>query len=467
MEQITIIRHLLQNPDYLKKVLPHLKAEYFTNHAEAEIYRIVEGYVGKYGNAPTKEIIDVEFEKRKLTQMDYDHGKQVLAEVSNHYKAPDMKWLMDTTEQFCLQQSVIIAINRSLEIIDGGSETEPLTALPELMRNALNVNFDTEVGHDYLENVEDRYKKLREQTERLTFDIDNLNKIFGGGVPRKTLSLFVGGTGSGKSLIKSHCASHFYQKGYNVLYVTLELAEERIGERFDANLFDMAIDDIYMMPLEQYKRKLNLVNEKAKGARIFIKEFPPASITTAHLRSLLDELRNKKNFVPDVVVVDYINLMNSSRYKPSQNANSYTILKAVAEELRALAVERNIAIISSTQTTRDGNGASDLSLTNISESMGLGHTADAIIGIIRTEELDQLGQLILKCLKTRFSDKTNFRFLVGVTLGKMKLTNVGEGQGQYVAQPGYTAQQAAPAKPDVPLNNFGKRERRDVSAISG
>jgi len=457
-EAHVILRHLTQNVDYLKKVIPHIRQEFFRNAAEVAIFKIVNDYYTQYGSTVTPEILKVGIERSTLSQADYTHAVELLGQMEAHYKSPDLAWLLEVTEEFCIQQSVVNAITTAVEIIDGKGE-QARSALPDLMKAALDIRFDTEVGHDYIGNVVERYVKLREQTERLPFDITNLNKIYGGGLPRKTLSLFVGGTGSGKSLVKSHCAAQFYMKGLNVLYVTLELAEERIGERFDANLFDMNIGDIYGLPLDEYKRKLVEVGNAAGKGRIFIKEFPPASTTVAHVRALLDELKTKKDFTPDVLVVDYINLMSSTRYKSGANVNSYTVLKAVAEELRAIAVERDIAVISSTQTTRDGNGASDLSLTNISESMGLGHTADVIIGIVRNEELDAEGKIILKCLKTRFSDKTNFRFMVNVVFGKMKLFNIEDANMPYVHQTAYSNPTGSPTvKPTT---------RRDVSKISG
>ena len=454
-EAHVILRHLTQNVDYLRKVIPHIKREFFRSNAESAIFKIIDDYYTQYGSVVSTEILKVGIERSALSQMDYTHASELLVQMGTQYKSPDLAWLLEVTEEFCIQQSVVNAITTAVEIIDGRGE-QTRASLPELMKTALDIRFDTEVGHDYIGNVVDRYLKLREQTERLPFDIFNLNKIYGGGLPRKTLSLFVGGTGSGKSLVKSHCAAQFYLRGLNVLYVTLELAEERIGERFDANLFDMNIGEIYNLPLDDYKRRLTEVANVAGKGRIFIKEFPPASTTASHIRALLDELRTKKDFTPDVLVVDYINLMSSTRYKSGSNVNSYTILKAVAEELRAIAVERDIAVISSTQTTRDGNGASDLSLTNISESMGLGHTADVIIGIIRNEELDAEGKIILKCLKTRFSDKTNFRFMVNVVFGKMKLFNIDDANMPYVHQTGYS-----------PPPTVQPTTRRDVSKLSG
>lgn len=433
------------NHTFLRKVICHLKPEYFSDKVDREIFKSIESYLNKYGNPPTLEVIHAEIEKNvSFNEEEFRRASDVLQELAQRSQQPELAWLIEETEQFCLTQSVSIAMSKAIEIM-GGSDKQPLTAIPDLMRDALNISFDSNVGHDYAENYVERHNKLREQTERIEFDLKWLNLVFGGGMPRKTLNFFLGGPGSGKSLALAHCGAHFYKSGKNVLYVTLELAEERIGERIDANLFDMSIADVHSLNLEEYKKRINILTSVNGGARFFIREYPPASINAAHIRALLDELKAKKNFVPDILIVDYMNLMNSSRYKASSGANSYTILKSVAEELRGIAVEKDLAILTATQSNRAGVGAGDLEMTNVSESLGTVMTADVMIGIIRSEELDGMNQCILKCLKTRFSDMTNHRAAVGIDQSKMKLSNV-EASG-YIAQtsPVHNPQQVRPS----------------------
>lgn len=436
-----MLKNLIDSPSYLKKVICHLKPEYFSERIEKEIFKSIEEYHTRYHNAPTLEVLSAELEKKvNLSQEEFERGNLIISEFAREVKAPDLEWLVNETEQFCLSQSVANAISSAIEIM-GGEGKQPITAIPDLMREALNISFDSNVGHDYAADYASRHAKLREQTERMEFDLHWLNKVFGGGLMRKTLNFFLGGPGSGKSLALVHTGAQFYKMGYNVLYVSLELAEERIGERIDANLFDMEVADVYDLGIDQYKKRINILTSMNKGARFFIREYPPASITTSHLRSLLDELETKKGFKPDILIVDYINLMNSSRYKASSGANSYTILKSVAEELRGLACEKNIACWTATQSNRGGVGASDLDMTNVADSMGLIMTADTMIAIIRSEELDELGQCIFKCLKTRFSDLTNHRSIIGIEEAKMKLTNIDS--------PGFVAQTSQKHNPQA------------------
>jgi len=363
------LKSLISNPSYLKKTLVHLKPEYFSDKIEREIFKSIEEYHTKYLNVPTLEVLHAELEKKiNLSDSEFQQGQALINEFARESKQPDLEWLVNETEQFCLSQSVSNAISTAIEIM-GGNGKQPLTAIPDLMREALNISFDTNIGHDYASDYEYRHAKLREQTERMEFDLKWLNLVFGGGLPRKTLSFFLAGPGGGKSLALAHCGAQFYKAGYNVLYVTCELAEERIGERIDANLFDMEIADVYSLGLDQYKKRINIITSMNKGAKFFIREYPPASITSAHIRSLLDELESKKDFKPDVLIVDYMNLLNSSRYKASSGANSYTILKSVAEELRGIAVEKDIAILTATQSNRAGVGAGDLEMTNVSECL--------------------------------------------------------------------------------------------------
>lgn len=465
-QTILLLKSLIQNPSYLKKVICHLKPLYFSDKVERSIFESIDDYHTKYSNPPTIEVLHAELEKKvNLNQDDFVRGQQIINEFSRETKAPDLEWLVNETEQFCLSQSVSNAIQKSIEIM-GGSDKQPLTAIPELMREALNISFDSNVGHDYALDYEQRHTKLREQTERMEFDLRWLNKVFGGGGMRKTLNFYLGGPGSGKSLALVHTGARLYKAGYNVLYVTLELAEERIGERIDANLFDSSVADVYELGIDQYKKRINIITSMNKGARFFIREYPPASITPAHLRLLLDELETKKNFKPDILIVDYINLLNSSRYKASSGANSYTILKSVAEELRGIAVEKDLCCWTATQANRQALGASDMEMSNVSESLGLAMTADTMIAIIRSDELNQMGQCIFKCLKTRFSDQTNHRAIIGIEEAKMKLTNV-DAPG-FITQTSSTHNQSAPIESTFDSKFGGIAPRRNErSGIGG
>lgn len=448
----------MANKEYAKKVLPFLKQEYFSSRVDREIFKSIEKYYNGYGSLPTIEVIETDIKNvNGFTQDEFNRAQDVVLELGRPFKQPDVQWLLDQTEEFCTSQSVYNAVLQSIAIIDNTDKKTPRSAIPTILREALSISFDTSVGHEYVADIEYRYKKLHENTARIKFDIDGLNNATGGGIPRKTMSLFMGGPGAGKSLVMTHIGTSMYRAGSNVLYVTLELAEERIGERVDANLMNVPICDIPGLPLDTYKAKIIKSTSGCKGARFFIKEYPPASISPAHIRALLDELESKQGFVPDVVIVDYLNLLNSSRYSSGGSNNSYTILKSVSEELRGLAVEKNLAMITATQSNRGGVGSSDLDLTNVSESMGIAMTADLLVGLTRNDELDALHQLLMKVLKTRFSDLTNHRFVCGIDLSRMKLYNLEEQSS--VQQTSYVPPQdkVAFAKPQAPTNNQKNR----------
>lgn len=441
MESILIFKNLIQNKEYAKKVIPFIKVEYFSTKSEKEIFKSISNYYTGYGSLPTIEVIENDIKNATgFSQEEYNRTEDIISELKKPFKHPELQWLIDETEDFCIHQSAYNSVITAIGIIDGSDKKHSRTAIPDILREALSICFDNNIGHEYVSDIEARYKKLHENTARTPFDIAGLNSATSDGIPRKTLSIFMGAAGAGKSLVLIHIGTSMYKRGSNILYVTLELAEERIGERIDANLLQMVVKDIPDLPLDTYKAKILKATANTKGARFFIKEYPPASISPAHIRNLLDELENKQNFVPDILIVDYLNLLNSSRYSPSQNNNSYTILKSVAEELRGIAVEKNLSCITATQSNRAGIGASDLDLSNVSESMGLAHTADFFVGITRTEELDAEKKLLLKILKTRFSDQTNYRFVCGVELAKMTLINLTE-QG-FVHQPTAIANQS-------------------------
>ena len=429
MQSDIIFKNILANKDYATKIIPFLKPEFFSTKVEQKIFASIQTHFTSYGSIPTVEVLETDIKNVKgFTQEEFHQAEDIVSNLSAPFKLPDLQWLMDQTEEFCLGQSAYNGVIKAISIIDGSDTKTPRTAIPEILREAISLSFNVAVGHEYVSDLEYRYKKLHENTSRIKFDIDGLNKATSGGIPRKTLNLFMGGPGTGKSLVMTHIGTKMYKAGSNVLYITLELAEERIGERVDANLLDISIQDIPAIPLENYKAKINKATADTKGARFFIKEYPPASVSTSHIRALLDELKSKQEFVPDVIIVDYLNLLNSSRYSAGGNNNSYTILKSVAEELRGLAVEKDLVIISATQSNRGGLGSSDLDLSNVSESLGIAMTVDLLIGLSRNDELDAMGQILMKVLKTRFSDLTNWRFVCGIELSKMKIYNL-ESQG--------------------------------------
>lgn len=444
MEANLIFTALVHNRDYATKALPFLQEEYFQKKHERDLLKVFRDYTESYHDLPTVDVLEFEVSKSKgLNQNEYNEAKDFVSSLRKPFKSPELQYLLDETEKFCVSRSVYNAITKCISIIDDDSKI-PQTAIPDILKEALNVSFDTDVGHDYSNDVEDRFRKLHEQTARISWGHRWLDKAFGGGLPRKTLNFFLAQSGGGKSLFKTHFATHFYQQGYNVLYVTLELSEERIGERIDANALNVDVIDIPKIDLDTYKKKIKSVSDKTNG-RLIIKEYPPTTVTTQHLRALLDELKLKKDFVPDIVMVDYLNLMASSRFKSGSGANSYTILKAVSEELRGLACERNFACVTSTQMNRGAIGGSDPDMTGISDSIGMAQTADSMIAIVRSDELDEMGQVILKILKTRFSDFTNHKTIVGVEWNRMKVLDIDS--DKYVSQSSTPKQENLPKKP--------------------
>ena len=442
MESDLIFQQLIHNRDYATRVLPYLKEEYFKDPAERKIFELYSTYATEYKDIPTPEILEFELKRaRGIGQVDFDRALDFISQLKKPVKTAELQYLIDRTEEHCQHSAIYNAISKSIQILDDDSNI-PRTAIPDLLKDALAISFSNEIGHDYSGNVEDRWRKLHEQTARLKTGISWIDDVLGGGYPRKTLNFYLAQSGGGKSLFKSHLAAHFYAQGYNVLYITLELSEDRIGERIDANLMDIDVKDIHGLDLDTYTNKVAKISDKTKG-KLFIKEFPPTSITTQHIRALLDELQLKKGFKPDVLIVDYINLMNSSRYKAAGGANSYTIIKAVAEELRGLASERDVVCITSTQMNRGAMNASDPDMTGVSDSVGTIMTADSLIAIVRNEQLDEMGKVMLKCLKTRFSSLTNHKCLVGIAWNKMKVSDLGD-----AAQEGIVQDVAVASKPD-------------------
>ena len=420
--ETTILNNLFYNEDFTRKAIPFLKETYFSKRDEKILFIEVEKFLHKYNNLPTKESILIELNNRKdLNEEEYKNVKDLVAGISN--EETDLQWLLDTTEKFCKDRAVHNAVLEGIKILDGKDKTRTPEALPSLLGDALGVSFDKHVGHDYIEDAQARFDWYHTKEKRYPFDLSYFNRITKGGIPSKTLNIALAGTGVGKSLFMCHAASAFLTQGLNVLYITLEMAEERIAERIDANLFDISMDDIRTMPKELYDNKVKKLENKTNG-RLVIKEYPTASAHSGHFKALMNELALKKSFKPQVIFIDYLNICASSRFKGG-NISSYFYIKAIAEELRGLAVEFNLPIVSATQTTRSGYGNSDVDLTDTSESFGLPATADLMFALISTEDLEKDGHILVKQLKNRYNDLSFHRkFLIGVDRSKMKLYNV-------------------------------------------
>jgi replicative DNA helicase len=420
IEQI-IINNLVYNEDYSRKTIPFLKDEYFSDYSQKVIYNLIDNYIKKYNTLPTIESLAIDLSnKDNLNEDLFKKCKDVLANTKKE-ESTDLQWLLDQTEKFCQEKAVYNAIMSSIQILDDKSGKTSKGAIPQILTDALGVSFDAHIGHDFIEDANSRYEFYRTKEVRIPFDISYLNKITQGGLPRKTLNIALAGTGVGKSLFMCHCAAANLTAGLNVLYVTLEMSEERIAERIDANLLDIPVDELKIIPYDSYERKIDRLKKKTNG-KLVIKEYPTASAGSANFRHLLNELKIKKSFVADIIYIDYLNICSSSRIRHGSNVNSYTLIKAIAEELRGLAVEFNVPIVSATQTTRTGYSSSDVGLEDTSESFGLPATADFMFALISTEELAELGQIMIKQLKNRYNDPNiDRRFIVGVDRSKMRL----------------------------------------------
>jgi len=418
--EFLVLKNLVHNEKYLRKVLPFLKEEYFEDNKYKVIFDEISSFVTEYNEVPTREILSIEVEKRK--DINEDSFKQISQVIS--YLEDDVvefEWLVNTTEKWCRDRAIYLALVESIGIADGGDSKKAPDAIPSILSDALAVSFDNHVGHDYLEDYEQRYESYHKKEDRIEFDLDYFNKITKGGLPNKTLNIALAGTGVGKSLFMCHVASSVLLQGRNVLYITMEMAEERIAERIDANLLNVNIQEIIDLPKQMFETKVTNLAQKTQG-QLIIKEYPTASAHAGHFKSLLNELALKKSFRPDIIFIDYLNICASSRYRGNSTVNSYSYIKAIAEELRGLAVETNVPIVSATQTTRSGYGNSDVELTDTSESFGLPATADLMFALISTEELEGLGQILVKQLKNRYNDPTiHKRFVVGIDRTKMRL----------------------------------------------
>ena len=420
--EITILRNLIFNEEFTRKALPFVNEIYFTKREEKILFQEINIFVEKYKNLPTKETLLIELGYRKdINDEEVKSVKELLSTLTP--EEVEQQWLLDTTEKFCKDRAVHNAVLDGIKILDGKDQKRTQEAIPSILADALAVSFDNHIGHDYIGDAEDRFKWYHTKEKKYQFDLSYFNKITKGGVPSKTLNIALAGTGVGKSLFMCHCASAYLSQGLNVLYITLEMAEERIAERIDANLLDTTIDDLHSLPKDLYDSKILKVKNKTNG-QLIIKEYPTASAHSGHFRSLLNELALKKSFRPDVLFIDYLNICASARFKGG-NISSYFYIKAIAEELRGLAVEFNVPIFSATQTTRTGFVSTDIGLEDTSESFGLPATADFMFALMSNEELEQLGQMKVKQLKNRYNDPAiNRSFIVGVDRAKMKLYDV-------------------------------------------
>ena len=422
MERIetTILRNLIFNEDYSRKVIPFIQPDYFEQKSEKIIFEEIVQFIVKYGSAITIEALNIEVENRTdLNETEIKEIRDINSSLNDNLV--DKQWLLDTTEKWCRDRAIYLALMESIHIADGNNDKKNRDAIPSILSDALAVSFDNNIGHDYLQNYEERYEFYHRQEDKIEFDLDYFNKITKGGLPNKTLNIALAGTGVGKSLFMCHVAASVLLQGRNVLYITLEMAEERIAERIDANLLNVPIQQLVDLPRQMFENKVTNLSKKTQGSLI-IKEYPTASAHSGHFKALLNELALKKSFRPDIIFIDYLNICASSRYKSNLSVNSYSYIKAIAEELRGLAVEFNVPIVSATQTTRSGFGSSDVELTDTSESFGLPATADLMFALISTEELEQLGQIMVKQLKNRYNDPTIYkRFIVGIDRAKMRL----------------------------------------------
>ena len=447
----TTLSQLVYNEDYARKVLPFLKGDYFSDKTERTVFEEIQKFVEKYNNVPTQTSLEIEVSDRgDLNEADYKKVIEVIKTLES--TEVDFDWLVDTTEKFCKDKAVYNAIVEGIQIIDGKDKSRDAGAIPSLLTDALAVGFDNNIGHDYVLDSDRRFDFYHTVEEKIPFDLEFFNKITKGGLPPKTLNIALAGTGVGKSLFMCHMAANCLSQGKNVLYITLEMAEERIAERIDANLMNISLEDLHSLPKQMFDTKIEGIRKKTNG-KLIIKEYPTASANSAHFRGLIKELAIKKTFKPDIIFIDYLNICASSRFKGATNVNSYMYIKSIAEELRGLAVETNLPIMSATQTTRSGFVSTDIGLEDTSESFGLPATADLMFALISNEELDELNQIAVKQLKNRYNDPTvNKRFVVGIDRAKMQLYDVKMGEQKDLVDSG----QEDFAQPVFDTTDFGQ-----------
>jgi len=449
----TIIKNLIYNEEYVRKVLPFIRPDYFSDNAEKIVFKEIFEFINQYKNPPTHEALVINFtEKKNLTEPQVQEAIALLNKVHLDKNEPtETQWLIEQTEKFCQDKAIYNAIMESVSILDSKSEKKTKGEIPQLLSDALGVSFDNNIGHDYTQDFDSRYDSYHKVESRIRFDLDLFNKITKGGLPIKTLNIALAGTGVGKSLFMCHVAAGNLSQGQNVLYITMEMAEEKIAERIDANLLNIDLDELRTISKEDYTRKFSALKAKTQG-KLIIKEYPTAGASVLHFRALLNDLALKKNFRPDIIFIDYLNICCSARIKPGANVNSYSYIKAIAEELRGLAVEFGLPVVSATQTTRSGFSNSDPGLEDTSESFGLPATADFMFALVSNEELEALGQILVKQLKNRYGDPNlHKRFVLGIDRAKMRLYDVEDSAQQDIVDAGI---------PDKPINTFGNRERR-------
>lgn len=452
MIEEVILGHLTSNEEFARKVLPFLREEYFGDGSQRLTYKIISEYINKYNGLPSKEALLIELGNTpSLSESTYKNATIIIDCLKRDDSG--MEWLLENTEKFCQDKALYNAVSKSIQIMDGSAKSLDKGAIPHILQEALAVTFDTSVGHDYFGDMEARYDFYHKKEARIPFDLAYMNEITNGGIPRKTLNIILAGTGVGKTMFMCHNAAGNLTLGKNVLYITMEMAEQEIAKRIDANLIGVQLDELVTLPKESYTKKVKKVHENTVG-KLIIKEYPTASASTHHFRSLLNELQLKKNFVPDIIYIDYLNICTSSRIKPGAQVNSYTFIKSIAEEIRGLAVEFNLPIVSATQTTRTGYSSSDVELTDTSESFGLPATADFMIALISTEELADMNQVMVKQLKNRYGDPNkNKRFILGVDRAKMKFYDVEQG-----------AQENLLEGPVFDKTDMGRSTREDIKA---
>ena len=451
----TALTQLVTNEKYARKVLPFIKGDYFSDKTERTVFEEIEKFVDKYNKIPTQTSLEIEVQGRKDLN---DHEYTKIVEVIKTLESTDVDfdWLVDTTEKFCKDKAVYNAIVEGISIIDGKDKTRDAGAIPSILTEALAVGFDNSVGHDYLADADSRFEYYHTVEKKIPFDLDFFNRITKGGLPPKTLNIALAGTGVGKSLFMCHMAANCLSQGKNVLYITLEMAEERIAERIDANLMGVSMEDLQDLPKQMFDSKMDHIIKNTTGTLI-VKEYPTASANSAHFRGLIKELAIKKSFKPDIIFIDYLNICGSSRFKGAANINSYTMIKSIEEELRGLAVETNVPIMSATQTTRSGFSNSDVGLEDTAESFGLPATADLMFALISNEELDALNQIAVKQLKNRYNDPTsNKRFVIGIDRAKMRLFDVTIEEQQGLADSNQTKEIDKFAEPIFDKTDFGE-----------
>ena len=423
--ETTILKNLIYNEEYTRKVLPFLSVNYFQEREDKILYEKIAEYINQYNALPTQEALAIELDKSSIKDEEFQNTLKLLESITNENDEANISWLLDSTEKFCQDRAIYNAVVESISILDEkGRNTRDKGSIPDILSDALSVSFDPHVGHDYFLDADERYKFYHRIEEKIPWDLEFFNRITKGGLSNKTLNIALAGTGVGKSLFMCHVAASCLSQNYNVLYITLEMAEERIAERVDANLLNISIDDLQKLPKDLYDKKIDKLKQTIKG-KLIVKEYPTAAANVNHFRALLNELNLKKSFVPNILLIDYINICTSSRIKPGSNVNSYTYIKSIAEELRGLAVENAVPILSATQTTRSGFTNTDIGLEDTSESFGLPATADFMFAIISTEQMEELNQIMIKQLKNRYSDPTsNRKFVIGIDRSKMRLYDV-------------------------------------------